>query len=212
MENMDRRQFLRASAFFGISGVLAGFSLWKTVSSRKTLVLITADPRKDLVKLKRVAKHYDLFNLTVTTSPVQPTPQDITLLIDGRLQDPAESKIGSPLYEFALDLRSRTQPAAALITLEEAALPGKEVTFEYNGKIVESIPLNKKYDCIDIPGDLGNTCFRIKNGGMSVVHSSCAHRLCEKMGEIHRGKIVCAPNRIIASMPERISKYDAVTG
>jgi len=212
MEDMDRRQFLRVSAFFGISGVLAGFSLWETQPSRKTLMLITADPQQDLVKLKRVARQCDFLNLKVTTRPVQPSPQDITVFIAGHLHNPAESEVGRPLHEFALDLRSRNHPATVLITLEEASLPGKDVIFECNGKIVESIPVSKNYDCIDIPGELGNTRFRMKNGRIAVVHPSCTHRLCEKMGEIHRGKIVCAPNRIIASVPEPSLRYDALTG
>ena len=212
MEKMDRRKFLRVSAFFGIAGALTGFSFWKRDRSRTTLMLITAEPQEDLVKLKRLFQQYDPLNLRVMKHPIQPSPQDITMVEDGQVQDPGARGVDSALYEFGLELRSRKHRGTTLITLEEAALQGQEVIFENNGKIVESIPLSKNYHCIDIPGELGNTQFRIKNGGISVVHSSCKHRLCEKMGEIHRGKIVCAPNRIIASVPEPMSRYDAITG
>ena len=211
-ENMSRRKFLGISACFGIAGVLSGFSLWKTTPNRKTIMLLTADPQKDLIRLKKVLQQYSLLHSRVTQRPVQPSAQDITILVDGQVHDPAESKMSGPLYEFAVELRSRHHAATTLMTLEEATLPGQEVIFEQNGKIVESIPVSKNYHCIDIPGEAGHTRFRIQNGAVSVVDSSCRYGLCEKMGEIQRGKIVCAPNKIIASMPEPISRYDALSG
>lgn len=212
MEKMDRRKFIKVSAFLGIAGVLTGFPLWKDCRSRRTLMVITADPQNDLIKLRRLGRQYDLLNLMVTRHTVQPSPQDITIVVDGKVQDPGEKGINPALYEFSLELKSRTHPGTTLITLEEAPLQRQEVIFQNNGKIVESIPLSRNYQCVDIPGRLGNTQFRISNGGISVVHSSCKNRLCEKIGEIYRGKIVCAPNQIVASMPEQLSRYDAVTG
>jgi hypothetical protein len=212
METMDRRTFLRVSAFAGIAGVLTGFSLWKPHRSRTTFMLITADPQKDVTKLKRLAQNYDLVNPRVMKRSVLPSSQDITLVVDGQLHDPGKRITDHDLCEFALELRGRKHPGTILITLEEAPVQGKEVVFQNNGKIVESISLNRNYQCIDIPGELGNTRFRINNRRIRVVHSSCKYHLCEKMGEIEQGKIICAPNRIIASIPESVSRYDALTG
>jgi hypothetical protein len=210
--NMSRRKFLGISACFGIAGVLSGFSLWKTLPTRKTLMLLTADPQKDLIRLKKVLQQYNLLPCRVTQRAVQASAQDITILIDGQVQDPTAGNMSGPLYEFAVELKSRQHAATTLITWEEASFPGKEVIFEQNGTIVESVPISKNYHCIDIPGELGHTRFRIENGAISVVDSSCRYGLCEKMGKIQRGKIVCAPNKIIASMPEPISRYDALSG
>jgi hypothetical protein len=45
-----------------------------------------------------------------------------------------------------------------------------------------------------------------------VVKASCGHSICKRMDGLTRGRIVCVPNKIIASInSSRKSAVDAVT-
>ena len=87
------------------------------------------------------------------------------------------------------------------------------VVFEHDGQVCDQIPLHDNFARIEMPGLLGPTVFTLQDGRLSVVTSSCRHQLCKKMGARAGGRIICAPNRLVATLPRPASMgLDAVTG
>jgi hypothetical protein len=56
------------------------------------------------------------------------------------------------------------------------------------------------------------TVFAVDDGQVRVRSSSCRHELCRNCGKVSSGRIVCAPNRLVATVAGVRSPYDAITG
>lgn len=70
----------------------------------------------------------------------------------------------------------------------------KKIVIRNNKGILEVIELNKNYNDISIHGEQGVTEIKIKNNFVSVVKSSCKHKLC--MNQHYSNNIICVPNKV----------------
>lgn len=71
------------------------------------------------------------------------------------------------------------------------------------------LSVNASYSVV---GNLGLVEFRVLNGHISCVHSSCNDSLCVRMGPLAPGRpIVCAPNGVVARFDQSGGVLDAVS-
>ena len=75
----------------------------------------------------------------------------------------------------------------------------KEIVIYTEQGLLDRIPINTSYKNIIAKGPQGKTEIAIDNGLVSVVKSTCRHKLCEKAryGSNTNDVIACAPNRVI---------------
>lgn len=211
---LNRRQVLKMLALGGLGSVGAGLAFWRSEGAVSSYFLVTGSPTEDLSLLKRVARPGDLRAMNVSVIPIARAPQDLSILTGGGLIDPTQNEaVPQGIADFAWMLRSRREPGNYLLTVEpKRNANSRVVVFERNGVPYDQIPLAKNYARIEVPGEAGKTVFRLESGRLSVVHASCRHELCRKMGPQVSGNIVCAPNRLVARMPSASTMLDAVTG
>lgn len=194
----------------GAAAATGGLARWATAAPRPSYFLITDTPDADRLALYRAA---GAARWHVTTTPIEAAAQDLSLLVEGAVVDPTRNAhVARPVATFAHDVRRRSRPGRFLLTLEPAPATDDAATFSYDGRIVDRVRLDRNYDRIEMPGVMGPTVFRLHDGHLSVVTSSCRHELCRKMGTRASGKIICAPNRLVATLPGRPGLIDAVTG
>jgi hypothetical protein len=196
------------------AGTLAvGASYWLREEPLPSYFLITEQPDADLARLRRLAGLPHPAALNVSTAPIPPAGQDLSILYRGRLLDPAQAEDAArPVADFARTLRARPRRGHVLLAVEPAPRrPDDVVTFEHNA-VVDRISLRKPYAYIDMPGAQGATVFRLRDGKLWVVASSCRHELCMKRGPQTAGRIICAPNRLVATLPHAPGAVDAITG
>jgi hypothetical protein len=209
MGTMTRRDVLRLLP-------LAGLGLWAGGASRSSAspayFLLTDDPDGDLWRLIR-SDGRSAAPASVTRTPVGPSAQDLTLLVDGAAVDPIRQRVPPAVARLAHAMRGRQSPAHTLLAIEpHAADLGGDILFEVDGVAVERIPVDQKYSRIEIAGVQGRNVFRLEGGRLSVVDTSCRHELCRRMGAQSSGRIICAPNRLVATLPGRAPLIDAITG
>ena len=210
---MNRRQLLKTLTLAGLTPLMTSFAPWDPTPRTASSFMITDRPADDLPRLLRLLG-LDPATAHITKMPMQPAAQDVSILHDGRLVDPATPGVPGALAGFAAELRARPQPGAVLVSVEpRRATPGDVVTFEYDGQVYDQVSLHRAFDRIEMPGLLGPTVFALREGQLSVLTSSCRHQLCKKMGARASGRIICAPNRLVATLPRSASmRLDAVTG
>lgn len=211
---MDRRKLLKMISLAGVGSLMAGASCWHREATRPSYFLITAQPDADRERLLRLAGLARVASLNVTTSPIQPAGQDLSIFCQGRLLDPAQDEaVARPMANFAQELRARPRRGHVLLAIEPTPpRPADVVTFEHDGVVIDRISLRKNYTHIDVPGEQGPTVFRLREGKLWVVASSCRHELCKKMGARATGAFICAPNRLVATLPSTPGVMDAITG
>ncbi len=209
---MNRRTLLKMLSLAGAGSLVAGLSLWR--SAPAAYFLITAHPEADRARLLRLAGYAHAGASSVTATPIAPSAQDLALLVGGVLVDPGRSGAVPPeLATFVQAMRARKTPGHVLLAIEpEAPAAGAAVVFECDGVVVEQIALDKNYRRIELPGALGQTVFQLRDGRLSVTEASCRHQLCRKMSGHTAGKIICAPNRLVATITGSPVGVDAVTG
>ncbi|MFQ5568442.1 MAG: NusG domain II-containing protein [Rhodothermales bacterium] len=211
---MHRRTLIKMMSLAGIGSLATGVSLWGNKEEAFSYVLITAQPIEDAATLTRLAGLNTTDALDISTRPIQAAAQDLSILYHGHLLDPTRAGDVPPrVADFAHALRSRPQPGHVLLTVEpKRRHRDDEVTFEQNGKLYERVSLRRNYRSIEMPGTMGTTVFRLQDSHLSVVASSCRHQLCKKMNARAAGKIICAPNKLVATLPGRAGLVDALTG
>ena len=210
---MNRRQLLKTLALAGLTPWMASVVPWSPAPRYASAFLITGRPAQDLPRLLRLLG-LDPAAAHIARTPMQPAPQDLSLLHHGSLVDPLTPGVPAPLAGFAAELRARAQPGTMLLSVEpRQETPRDVVVFEHDGQVYDQIPLHHTFARIEMPGVLGPTVFTLQEGRLSVVASSCRHQLCKKMGARAGGRIICAPNRLVATLPRPASvRWDAVTG
>lgn len=90
---------------------------------------------------------------------------------------------------------------------------GTEVEVRVDEEILGTFPLGNETR-LDVPGPLGTTVVRIRQGRASIESSPCRHGVCVHMGEIgpEGGVLVCVPNRVVIRVTgPRSDGLDAVS-
>lgn len=211
---MHRRQLLKMMSLAGAGTLAAGtaYRYFREVPS--SYFLITAQPEQDRARLMHLAGVSERTAVTITAMPIQPAAQDLSILHDGKLLDPVRtSGLSTALVAFTRTLRARPERGHTLLTLEPKTPPRHNVaTIAYNGVVVDQLRLDKTYRTIDVPGAVGPSTLRLQDGKLRVVASSCRHGLCKKMGAHATGTLVCAPNKLVVTLPQSPGLIDALTG
>jgi hypothetical protein len=178
----------------------------------RSFFLLTSHPDEDLLLLRRAAP-FRRGQIRVASSAVASLRQDLTVLTGGGIIDPSQGK-EVRLVRFVHELRRRADPATFLLQVDvgpEASGPNV-LTIEQNGVVRDLIDVSRSYRSIEVPGADGATTLRLQDGSLSVVKASCRHENCRKMGARRHGSLICAPNRLVATMPGRITLFDVTTG
>jgi len=118
------------------------------------------------------------------------------------------------LTDFADALWARKSTGEHLIKIETPRFVQNDlVLFEVNGEIVEQVSLQNNYRQIAIAGKNSGTSFELKEGYLSVTQASCRHEVCKKIGPTYSGRIICAPNKLVATVnPAHRRLFDGITG
>lgn len=211
---MNRRGFLKRASLFGAGAIAASLSFGgQTEAMENQYYLITGDPDRDTRRLLQLIGRRSGPGLQVESTSIQPSPQDLSLISGGQVVDPRNPSVPGKLQGFAAELRNRSNHAHTMVSISRASRQRNNIAmFEVNGRTVEQVDLSRDYKNIVIAGTQGNTTFQVVNGQLSVVNSSCRHHLCQKMGARKSGRIICAPNKLVASVSGIRQDLDGVTG
>lgn len=212
MKTMNRRDALKMIPVAGLA-FLGGRYLMRS-DRTITCYAISDAPEADVTRLLRLLDFSRASDVDVTALSVAPVAQDLTLIIAGRTVDPVtDPATPRALAAFAREVRDRPRDGHRMIAIEGASPSHSGVVrFEVDGIIREEVPVGKCYARIEISGAMGNTAFRLNDGRLSVIEASCRHELCRKMRARSSGRIICAPNRLVATLPRPHGLIDAMTG
>ncbi len=214
MRRMDRRGFLKLASLVGAGAVASAIPLTRRAEGQEAqYYLVTGSPDRDLARL---LDHLEIrrSSVRITTSPITATNQDLSIILGGEVVDPVRGNQGNrKLKDMALRLRERSDLGPTLLTVTPwESRENNLVTFEVNGKVEDQLPLNRDFESIIISGSHGDTEFQIKQGIVSVTHSSCKNQVCRSMSGITNGRIICAPNKLVASVRNTGFAVDSITG
>ncbi|MBT8399648.1 MAG: NusG domain II-containing protein [Rhodothermia bacterium] len=217
---MNRREWLKILAG-GTAAVAAGTTAttlpWLANSSDTVAYYaVTPNPSRT-AGLILAATNTPASSITIGARQIAPSATDITIVRNGVVVDPTSSEAPAALGQLAHELRGYRMPATHLVSLEPAHESRRRdpdrVVFEVDGRIVESIDRNGEYNRITIAGAAGDTVFSLRKGDLRVVSSSCRHKLCMRCGTVRSGRIICAPNRLLASVGDGYpAGLDTITG
>ena len=211
MKKIDRRSFLKSSLLLG-SGIFAiGFPPSNVNRRGYSYFLVTDNPRQDVHHLQKIS---DLGVNVIESSPIQPSGQDLTIIENGKLIDPLHAEyLSNEMKNFTLDLRSRKTAGSYLVYVDSFLKQIRNlIIFEVDGRIIERVNPKKNYKQIVILGNQGKTVFSLQSAGLSAIEVSCRNKLCQRMGTIHSGRIICAPNKLVASINLENTFLDGITG
>ncbi len=214
MDNISRRRFLKMSALLGMGTISGGLPWLGSRPNERSYFLITDNPAGDLGRLLRITGLAGDRSESIEHTSIQPSLLDLGIIEDGRLIDPLRASGLEPeLTDFANALRARRSTGKHLIKIEAPRLDQNDmVLFEVNGEIVEQVSLRNNYRQIAVAGKDGSTSFELDDGCLSVVQASCRHEVCKKIGPIYSGRIICAPNRLVATVNPAQRLFDGITG
>lgn len=214
MNNISRRRFLKMSALLGV-GTISGGLLWlKAGLNERSYFLITDNPTGDFTRLLRITGLAEDKGAGIEYTRIQPSFLDLGIIDNGRLVDPRRAIGLEPeLTDFANALWARKSTGKHLIKIETPRFVQNDlVLFEVNGEIVEQVSLQNNYRQIAVAGKNSGTSFELKDGYLSVTQASCRHEVCKKIGPIYSGRIICAPNKLVATINPAQRLFDGVTG
>lgn len=217
---MNRREWLKilaggTAAAAGAGTLATTLSLPTRSFDRLSYYAITVDPAH-VANLILAATKTNPAAVTISVRRVAPSAPDITVVRNGVVFDPTAAEAPAALDHLARVLRQGKRPATHLVSVEPD-LPVHErdpnrIIFEVDGRVVESVDRNAEYQRIDISGTQGITSFSVGNG-LRVLSSSCRHKLCMRCGGVRSGRIICAPNRLVATIGNhRTTTFDTITG
>lgn len=177
----------------------------------ESLFLITSDPDRDRERLLRITGPGK--GAAVDVQLIQPAGQDLGLILNGRLVDPVQNRVCNGLRDMAYELRRRSEQGCYFVTVSAGnQAPSNEIVIEVDGRVVRRLGMNGTDTEIIVPGACGQTVFNLRDGALAVTGFSCRHGLCRKLGWVRIGRIVCAPNRLVASIGRNGAGLDALTG
>ena len=214
MNNISRRRFLKMSALLGVGTISGGLPWLRPRPNERSYFLITDNPAGDLGRLLRITGLAGDRSASIEYTSIQPSLLDLGIIEDGWLIDPRRTSGLEPeLTDFANALRARKSTGKHLIKIETPRLDQNDlVLFEVNGEIVERVSLQNNYRQIAVAGKNSGTTFELKDGYLSVTQASCRHEVCKKIGPIYSGRIICAPNKLVATINPAQRLFDGITG
>jgi len=202
MNSIDRRRFLKILSVAGSGTALAGILLGRNlIKFNYQFYIITEDPEQDVAWfLGHISSGQ--FSFHINKKSIPPTSQDLSIIRDGKVVDPLGEECNQPaLKKFTYQLRNRQSKGHVLVTVTPAEIIEQDqVTFEVNGRIVEQVDRTRNYKSIVVPGHQGKTEFKVEDEIVSVVNSSCRYKICQRMGNIESGRIICAPNKLLVAV------------
>lgn len=207
---MNRRVLIRNISLAVAGGTFVSGLDWDSLEDADSYSIVTDNPGEARATLRRFECDQQ-HGYAVTTTTIGPAPQDFAVVRTGKLVDP-EALTGWE-RDLLEDLRGRKSFGHSVVTAERRSRqPIGTVDFRVKGRLLERISLDESYGQIEIAGVHGATIFTVDNGQVYVRSSSCRHQLCRKCGKVTSGRIVCAPNRLVATVSGSRSPYDAITG
>lgn len=212
MNKLNRRQFLKTLSFVGAGAAAVSVPLIKANAATETLFLVTSQPENDINKLSAILGEKKLASAGIHTTPIAPGQQDLSYIQNGQLLDPVRNRTNGRISKLADEMRTRKEDGNFFVTLEfQNHRNSSFVEIEIDGEIIERIPAQRNYSAIPIHGDCGDTVFRLNDRTLSVTQAGCRHEVCKKMGKITAGKIVCAPNKLVATINGPKPGVDSIT-
>lgn len=218
---MNRREWLKILSGGTAAVAAAGTAVtplpWLACSSdRLAFYAITPHPSRT-TDLILAATNTPASSVTISIRQIADSTPDVTLVRNGVLVDPNSPNAPDALSYVARNLKAYQQPATHLVSLEPAQPVSRRdpdrIVFEVDGRVVESIDRDAEYSRIEIRGADGLTIFGLKERQLRVASSSCRHKLCMRCGAMRSGRIICAPNRLVASVGHRqLEGFDTITG
>ncbi len=213
MTRLNRRQFIKTISFMGAGTAAVAVPFLQAKGDTRSLFLVTNQSRDDLKRLQKIFGEKSFSTARVVETPITSADQDLSLIKGGSLQDPVKNMKDNRIRVLAKEMRRRNQPGNVLVTVEfQHSRNSNFVEIERDGGIIERIPLQRDYSKINISGEYGETVFRLKDQMLSVTQAGCRHELCKKMGNITAGRIVCAPNKLVATVNGQAPVLDSITG
>ncbi len=208
---MKRRDLLKLMALGG-AGILTGLWSWRwSPVSPLSIVLLTDQPDQDVTRVLQFFK--DKRHMRISEYPVQQTKQDITIITQHQLLDPTNPQAPRWVQHLAQQMRQRSTPAKYLITIEHRhPQPTKgQIIIESDGEVFDILSPTQSYRRIRVPGPAGDTYLALQDGKVTITQASCRHKVCQKADGTRKGRIICAPNRLIVTLPG-IANLDALIG
>lgn len=211
MKRFDRQRFLRMAAWTGAGAAIGGLGVLPVAGGPESFFLITSDPDRDRERLLRITGPSR--GAAVDVQLIQPAGQDLGLILNGRLVNPVQNRACNGLRDMAYELRRRSEQGCYFVTISAGNQgPSDEIVIEVDGRVVRRVGMNETDTKIVVPGMYGQTVFSLRDGALAVTKFSCRHGLCRKLGWVRTGRIVCAPNRLVASIGRNGAGLDALTG
>jgi hypothetical protein len=207
---MNRRVLIRNLSYAFAGSAVAGSLIRDASADAASYSIVTSDSAELLRYLRRTG--LDLAGeYSVSTVPIPPSRQDLAVVKSGMVIEP--EKLDGWEAQLIDHLRSTIEPGDQLVTVERRSPELSEVVeFRVDGIVVDQITLARDYRQIVIEGRQGPTVFSISDGRVAATSSSCRHGMCARCGSLRAGRIVCAPNRLVATVAGGSSTYDAVAG
>ena len=208
---MTRRQALRMLGFGGLS--LAGGATLAALrgTPAASYFLLTGDPDRDLSLLRRAAGLIAT-RTRVDLWPVRNATQDLTLVRNGSVLDPVAPGPDAGLRDLALQLRTRREPATMLMSVTgQPQTEDAMVVIARDGVVWDRLDGRRHYDRIEVPVAQGTAVLRLSDRHLTMVEAPCRHKLCQKMSAGGAGRIICAPNRLMATA-SFMAATDGLTG
>ncbi|UCD39291.1 MAG: NusG domain II-containing protein [Fidelibacterota bacterium] len=210
MHRLTRRRFIQFTSA-GIAAIVGGMPWMKLWPQDRSYALISDRPEEDLKRLRKLVRAE---GADVSWTDIQPTHPDLAILADGRLLDPSQVDKTEPvLSDFLGELRLRQGAGERLIHIDRIrSARNQEITFMIDGRVVEKVDPRRDYQRIVLDGDVGSTVFRLVDGYLSVTEASCRHEICRRQGGLRTGSVICAPNKLVALLPQARRHVDGISG
>ncbi|MFQ5627287.1 MAG: NusG domain II-containing protein [bacterium] len=215
---MKRRNFIKSAALFAAglpivrSRPLFSKNLFvpSAKATRFNLSLLTDDASVAIREIEMLLKDLHLSNQKVRFAEhrlVGNHVGDIVMIEGGKLvnfrqDDSALSRYLREIsHRLSLPKKLADPVLLAFYSDRNVASPSKVSIFRDN-YLIERIELQNDLDAYTIDGTKGSVTLAVNHGAARIIHASCKHKTCMKLGSICQPgqHLLCIPNRIRISI------------
>lgn len=207
---MNRRTFLSLGATsLAAIGLVKGNKLFagNLVPAKQnsfSLKILTDKPELAIKYTSAILPNLTKKNIRINETPLQGSfIGDITLTQNGRLVNykSANSIAAEQLRSIGKILqlpKNISNPVLISFSTPETNSEPEKVQIFRNNIMVDEFDLKSVNKIHTVSGIKGELSFSLKNGKVKVVDTSCKHKTCMHIGEIHHSgqEIICIPNNI----------------